>query len=153
MDSNKSPTKILPSLPEPLIVLISILFSSTILFTAGDNISFLSWTTSNFGLVGSGALNAGSEILTGSFFTLALPAPTEPRIAPTLTVVPSWILISDKTPDSGDGTATLTLSVSNSTTGSSAFTASPTFFNHLETVASVTDSPSVGTTKSFAIIL
>ena len=53
----------------------------------------------------------------------------------------------------GAGTATLTLSVSNSTTGSSAFTASPTFFNHLETVASVTDSPSVGTTKSFAIIL
>ena len=42
MDSNKSPTKILPSLPEPLIVLISILLSSTILFTAGDNISFLS---------------------------------------------------------------------------------------------------------------
>ena len=84
MDSNKSPFKILPSLPDPLIVLISILFSSTILFTAGDNISFLIVGTSViFGFTGSGAL-------TGSFLaTFAVPAPTVPKTAPTLTVVPA----------------------------------------------------------------
>ena len=40
----------------------------------------------------------------------------------------------------------LTLSDSNSTRGSSESTLSPTFFNHFDTVASVTDSPNAGTT-------
>ena len=84
MDSNKSPFKILPSLPDPLILLISILFSSIILFTAGDNISFLLVETSIvFCFAGSGALN-------DSFFaTLAVPAPIDPKTTPTLTVLPS----------------------------------------------------------------
>ena len=51
----------------------------------------------------------------------------------------------------GAGTSTVTLSVSSSTSGSSALTASPSFLNHLPIVASVTDSPSVGTRISFAI--
>ena len=42
-------------------------------------------------------------------------------------------------------TSSVTLSVSSSTSGSSAFTASPGFLNQRPTVASVTDSPSVGT--------
>ena len=49
------------------------------------------------------------------------------------------------TPLMGEGTSTLTLSVSSSTSGSSAVTFSPFDLSHLETVASVTDSPNVGT--------
>ena len=49
------------------------------------------------------------------------------------------------TPAAGAGTSSVTLSVSSSTSGSSTATASPGFLNHLPTVASVTDSPSVGT--------
>ena len=45
------------------------------------------------------------------------------------------------TPFDGEGTSTFTLSVSNSTMGSSEETLSPLFFNHFATVASVTDSP------------
>ena len=50
------------------------------------------------------------------------------------------------------GTSTVTLSVSSSTSGSSAAMASPTFLNHLPMVASVTDSPRVGTRISVAIV-
>jgi len=84
IDSNKSPFKILPSRPDPLIVLISILFSSTILLTAGDNISFL--------FIGASTIFGfkGSVVLTASFFTTAaLPAPIEPNTVPTLTVLPA----------------------------------------------------------------
>jgi hypothetical protein len=52
----------------------------------------------------------------------------------------------------GGGTSTVTLSVSSSTSGSSAAIASPTFLNHLPMVASVTDSPRVGTRISVAIV-
>ena len=54
-------------------------------------------------------------------------------------------------PADGAGTSTVTLSVSSSTRGSSAATASPARLNHLATVASVTDSPSVGTLISTAM--
>ena len=64
---------------------------------------------------------------------------------PTLTVSPSFTSIVPKTPFAGAGTSTLTLSVSSSTIGSSTATFSPCDFNHLDTVASVTDSPKVGT--------
>ena len=50
-------------------------------------------------------------------------------------------------------TSSVTLSVSSSTSGSSAFTASPAFLNHLPMVASVTDSPRVGTRISVAMIV
>ena len=55
----------------------------------------------------------------------------------------SGVLI--RTPDTGEGTSKFTLSVSSSTSGSSASTESPSFFNHLETVASVILSPRTGT--------
>ena len=48
----------------------------------------------------------------------------------------------------GAGTSMVTLSVSSSTSGSSTATASPGFLNHLPMVASVIDSPSVGTRTS-----
>ena len=61
-------------------------------------------------------------------------------------------LISDKTPLTGDGTSKFTLSVSNSTIGSSVSTDSPLFFNHFTTVASVMLSPKAGT-KIFSLII
>ena len=64
---------------------------------------------------------------------------------PTSTVSPSFTLIEDKVPLKGEGTSTLTLSVSNSTKGSSESTYSPTCLSHLDTVASVIDSPKEGT--------
>ena len=66
--------------------------------------------------------------------------------APTSTTEPSFEFISVKTPEIGDGTSRLTLSVSSSTIGSSASTASPAFFSHFATVASVILSPRTGTT-------
>src|SRR5881398_3244220 len=52
----------------------------------------------------------------------------------------------------GEGTSTVTLSVSSSSRGSSRLTASPSFLNHLEMVASVTDSPIAGTLISTVIL-
>src|SRR5262249_42088378 len=63
-------------------------------------------------------------------------------------VAPTLATMSVSTPASGAETSTETLSVSSSTNVSSFLTASPAFFSHLATVASVTLSPSVGTTMS-----
>src|SRR3954465_10409020 len=49
------------------------------------------------------------------------------------------------TPAAGEGTSTLALSVSNSHSGSSVFTNSPSFLCHLISTASLTDSPRPGT--------
>ena len=75
------------------------------------------------------------------------PAPSLiwPSSAPTATVSPSFAAMSDRTPAAGAGTSIVTLSVSSSTSGSSTATASPGCLNHLPMVASVTNSPSVGT--------
>ncbi len=61
-------------------------------------------------------------------------------------------MISASVPEAGALTSSVTLSVSSSTSGSSCFTASPGFLNHLATVASETDSPSVGTRISVAMM-
>ena len=71
---------------------------------------------------------------------------TKPSNAPTSTTEPSFEFISVKIPFTGDGTSRLTLSVSSSTIGSSASTASPVFLSHFATVASVILSPRTGTT-------
>src|SRR3954465_10226291 len=71
--------------------------------------------------------------------------------APTGTLLPSAALISPITPACGAGTSSVTLSVSSSTTGSSRSTLSPGCFSHFATVASVTDSPRVGTRISAVI--
>ena len=76
---------------------------------------------------------------------LELPSFTTPSNEPTSTVSPSFALIDDNVPLKGEGTSILTLSVSNSTKGSSESTVSPTCLSHLDTVASVTDSPKEGT--------
>ena len=80
----------------------------------------------------------------------AAPAPSLiwPSNAPTATVSPSLAAISESTPAAGAGTSIVTLSVSSSTSGSSTATGSPAFLNQRPMVASVTDSPSVGTRMS-----
>ena len=90
--------------------------------------------------------------LTSSFFIISPFVDIEPKVAPTSTTEPSLEIILSKTPEAGEGTSKFTLSVSNSTIGSSASTASPSLFNHLETVASTMLSPSTGT-KIFSLIL
>src|SRR5674476_1126205 len=50
-------------------------------------------------------------------------------------------MISASTPDVGAGISASTLSVLISNIGSSRFTASPTFFNHFDSVPSAIDSP------------
>jgi hypothetical protein len=73
--------------------------------------------------------------------------------APGSTVSPSFATISPSTPAAGAGTSSVTLSVSSSTSGSSPSRLSPGFLNHLPMVASLTDSPRVGTRISVAIFV
>ena len=63
---------------------------------------------------------------------------------PTSTVSSSGTRISARKPATGAGTSESTLSVETSSSGSSASMASPTAFNHVVTVPSVTDSPRAG---------
>src|SRR5215831_18965201 len=63
---------------------------------------------------------------------------------PTGTVWPASTRIAFTTPAVIDGTSVVTLSVSTSKSGSSAFTVSPTFLYQFATVPSVTVSPSWG---------
>ena len=98
---------------------------------------------------------AGDAALAGAAagFAAAPDAPSVicPRSAPTATVSPSLALISPSTPADGAGTSIVTLSVSSSTSGSSTATLSPAFLNQRPMVASVTDSPSVGTRISVMV--
>jgi len=71
-------------------------------------------------------------------------------LPPASTVLPSSASSFVMTPAAGAGTSTDTLSVSNSHSISSASNASPGFLNQLETVASVTLSPKVGTMTSIS---
>ena len=95
---------------------------------------------------------AGVSAAAGAAAGAAATAAPSPEITPSLaeasTVVPSGAVISASTPAAGAGTSTDTLSVSSSQSISSCATLSPTFLNHVETVASETLSPSVGTITS-----
>ena len=71
---------------------------------------------------------------------------------PTFTTSPSFTSFFNKMPSCGAGTSVSTLSVAISTMGSSAFTASPSFFNHLMMVASATLSPILGSSISMCDI-
>ena len=70
---------------------------------------------------------------------------------PTSTVAPSDTTRLSNMPEVAAGTSNVTLSVSNSTIGSSTSTNSPCFLIHLETVASTTDSPKTGTKTSIPL--
>ena len=77
----------------------------------------------------------------------------EPNSAPGVTVSPSLAAMSPSVPAAGALTSSVTLSVSSSTSGSSALTASPGFLNQRPIVASLTDSPRVGTRISVAMVV
>ena len=91
-------------------------------------------------------------VLAAAGFAGALPSAICPSSAPTATVSPSLATSSASVPAEGAGTSMVTLSVSSSTSGSSTDTASPGFLNHFPIVASVTDSPSVGTRISVMVL-
>src|SRR6185436_6301824 len=97
----------------------------TILRTAGERGASTFTGSATFAATGAAAAAVG--------FVAAPAAPSSmaPSKAPTFTVLPDAAEIDDSLPDVGAGTSTVTLSVSSSTMGSSAFTASPTFLNHL----------------------
>ena len=86
--------------------------------------------------------------------TWAAPAaPIEASFVPTATVESTGTSIDSKTPATGDGISVSTLSVETSNNGSSTATVSPTFFSHLVTVPSVTDSPRAGITTGVESVL
>src|SRR5262249_18520337 len=100
---------------------------------------------------GFGAAEAG--LAAGGMAGLMGPVPSAiwPSTAPGATMSPSLATISASTPAAGAGTSIVTLSVSSSTSGSSTATGSPACLNQRPMVASVTDSPSVGTRISVAM--
>jgi hypothetical protein len=91
--------------------------------------------------VGVGA-GVGAEA-TGTALTAA-PSLIIANSAPTGTVESIATTIFCRTPATGDGISVSTLSVETSNSGSSTATRSPSFFSHLVTVPSVTDSPRAG---------
>src|SRR3954451_8852326 len=148
-----SPLVTRPSLPEPGTVEASTPLSAESFRTEGAS------GASDGGALAAGAgagAAAGAEAglaAAGAAAGLAPAAPSLiwPSSAPTATVSPSLAMISPSTPADGAGTSMVTLSVSSSTKGSSTATASPAFLNQRPIVASVTDSPSVGTRISVMI--
>src|SRR4051812_49514341 len=150
-----SPLVTRPSLPEPGTVEASMPLSAEILRTEGasgtsDGGVFTGAGAAAGAAAGFGASLAGAGAAAAG---LAPAAPSEiwPSRAPTATVSPSLATISPSVPADGAGTSMVTLSVSNSTRGSSTATASPAFLNQRPMVASVTDSPSVGTRISVMV--
>ena len=101
--------------------------------------------------LGAGAAAGAAATGAGDGAAPAPPAAIWPSRAPGATVSPSLATISESTPDAGALTSMVTLSVSSSTKGSSAFTTSPAFLYQRPMVASETDSPRVGTRISVAM--
>src|SRR5277367_3840483 len=135
-----SPSSTWPRLPLPVTALRSMPFSTAIF--AADGAGGIA--------VAAEGLEAGALALAGAD-AAADAGDTAPSNAPIDTVSPVWADTSDSTPGAGALISSVTLSVSSSTNGSSAFTASPRCLNHLPTVASVIDSPRVGTRISVAM--
>jgi hypothetical protein len=93
--------------------------------------------------VGAGVGTGIGEAATGAAPTAA-PSLIIANSAPTGTVESIATTIFCRTPATGDGISVSTLSVETSNSGSSTATTSPSFFSHLVTVPSVTDSPRAG---------
>jgi hypothetical protein len=155
MASSTSPLSTWPRLPEPDTSPASILFSA-ISFWA-DGAAGMS-DPPLAGAAGASALAAGASlfasVLVSALAGAAAPSPSAicASSALTSTVSPSLARISLRVPETGEGTSIETLSVSSSTSGSSTFTVSPTFLSQVPMVASLTDSPRVGTRTSVAMI-
>src|SRR5882724_2283054 len=148
-----SPLVTRPSLPEPGTVVASMPLSDESLRTDGASGASAGATlgAAAAGAGGGGAAEAVGLANAGAGLALAAPSLICPSRAPTATVWPSLAMISPSVPAEGAGTSIVTLSVSSSTNGSSTATASPAFLNHRPMVASVTDSPSVGTRISVMV--
>src|SRR5450755_2448675 len=150
MAASISPLVTRPSLPEPGTVAASMPLSAEILRTDGaSGASAGGAFAAAAGAVAAGGAAAAAALAGAAAAGLAA-APAAPSLicpsrAPTATVSPSLAMMSPSTPADGAGTSMVTLSVSSSTKGSSTATASPAFLNQRPMVASVTDSPSVGT--------
>src|SRR3981189_3059979 len=152
-----SPLVTRPSLPEPGTVAASIPLSAEILRTDGASGASAGANLCAVAAAAAGAAAGGGDggALAGAAAGLAA-APLAPSLicpsnAPTATVSPSLAVISPSVPAEGAGTSMVTLSVSSSTSGSSTATGSPAFLNQRPIVASVTDSPSVGTRISVIV--
>src|SRR5436853_5919794 len=152
-----SPLVTRPSLPEPGTVAASMPLSAEILRTDGAS-GASAGDALGAAAAGAGAAEGGgggAAALAGAAggFAAAPAAPSLicPSNAPTATVSPSLATMSPSVPAEGAGTSIVTLSVSSSTRGSSTATASPAFLNQRPMVASVTDSPSVGTRISVIV--
>src|SRR5271154_4271914 len=154
-----SPLVTRPSLPEPGTVAASMPLSAEILRTDGASgasvggalAAAAAATGAAVTAAGGGGLAALAGAAAGLAAAPAAPSLICPSKAPTATVSPSLAVISPSTPAEGAGTSMVTLSVSSSTSGSSTATASPAFLNQRPMVASVTDSPSVGTRISVMV--
>jgi len=151
-----SPLVTRPSLPEPGTVAASMPLSAESLRTDGASgasaggifcaaATGAAATGGGDGGAGAAADLAGAAATGFAATAAAPPSLICPSKAPTATVSPSLAMISPSVPAEGAGTSMVTLSVSSSTNGSSTATASPAFLNQRPMVASVTDSPSVGT--------
>ena len=164
MAANTSAFTKRPSLPLAAMRAGSRLFSSTKRRTAGDKgLSRAAGAAAGGGGAGgagaASAAGAGGAVgaavaaagVAAAVTAGAAPSAITPNSAPTSTVAPSAMVISAKVPVAGALTSRVTLSVSNSTNGSSAATPSPACRIHFATVASVTDSPKAGTLISVAI--
>src|SRR6476469_8557200 len=101
----------------------------------------------------AGLVVASEAAWAGADTAAVAPASIRAISAPTATVSPSLTSCSVSTPPTGEGTSTVTLSVSKLAIGSSSATASPGCFNHWASVPSVIDSPSVGTWTSVATLV
>src|SRR4051794_41952433 len=150
-----SPLVTRPSLPEPGTVEASTPVSAESFRTEGASGASAGGAFAAGGAAagaGAGGAGAGAAAgLAGVFATPAVPSVICPSSAPTATVVPSAAMISLSVPADGAGTSMVTLSVSSSTRGSSTATGSPAFLNQRPMVASVTDSPRVGTRISVMV--
>src|SRR6516225_44404 len=152
-----SPLVTRPSLPDPSTVAASIPLSAESLHTDGASGASTGGAFVSAGGVlaaGAGGGDGGAALGGAAAGLSAAPAAPSlicPSSAPTATVSPSLATISPSVPAEGEGTSIVTLSVSSSTRGSSTATGSPAFLNQRPMVASVTDSPSVGTRISVMI--
>src|SRR5438552_15267058 len=142
-----------PSLPEPGTVAASTPLSAESFRTDGASGAS---DGGAFAAAAGAAVAAGAAAAAFAGAAAGLAAPAAPSLimpssAPTATVSPSFAAISPSVPADGAGTSMVTLSVSSSTSGSSTATGSPAFLNQRPMVASVTDSPSVGTRISVMV--
>ena len=153
-----SPLVTLPPGPVPVIRSASRRFSAIRRRTEGDNAlaavlsGAAAGVSTGFAISISGARAAAfgtGSAGAGSFRSSA--ASIDPTTAPIATVSPSGTLMCN-TPSASATTSRVTLSVSMRKTGSSFRTRSPSFLNHWARTASFTDSPTLGTLMSMAIM-